>query len=150
MLKFIEIYNEWRSTKTVSILIHVSGIIFSTAPDSRVTHANTHSPVPALVRGLLSPYSFCLPCGHLAAHMVLDQRRNLPVVMVATLPMEPLSALLALNLTESDIGFEVVCFQVAPQSVVPHPHPPPITPLPSAPCSLAGANRRTCAVRRTA
>lgn len=57
--------------------------------------------------------------------MVLDQRRNLPVVMVATLPMEPLSALLALNLTESDNGFEV-----APQSVPPTTVPP--TTVPSA------------------
>lgn len=81
--------------------------------NSRVTQAN--SPVPALVRGLLPLYSFCLPRGHLAAaHMVLDQRANLPVVMVATPPMEPLSALLVLNLTESDIGFEVARFRDAP------------------------------------
>lgn len=57
-----------------------------------------------------------LPCGHLAAaHMVLDQRANLPVVMGATLPMEPLSALLVLNLTESSIEFEVARFRDAPQ-----------------------------------
>ena len=63
--------------------------------NSIALQANTHPCVPALVLGLLPLYSFCLPRGYFAAaHMVLDQRAKLPVVMVVTLPMEPLSALL--------------------------------------------------------
>lgn len=66
--------------------------------------------------------------------MVLDLHANLPVVMVATLPIEPLSALLVLNLTESDIWFEVARFRDASQYVASH----------STLCSLAEAKRQTC------